>query len=78
MLAEQQYKEREKAKRQAPRAKDEQERQEKEQAEQERILNEAGDKVGNVFGGFFKTARDSSTAHKDVMFMSWFYKILEM
>lgn len=43
--------------------------------EQERILNEVGDKVG-VFGDFYKKARENGTAHKDVMFMSWFFKIL--
>ncbi|WP_416190432.1 replication initiation protein RepM [Neisseria sp. CCUG17229] len=45
--------------------------------EQERVLNEVGEKVGGVFGDFYKRARENGTAHKDVMFMSWFFKILE-
>lgn len=45
--------------------------------EQERILNEVGDKVGGVFSDFYKRARANGTAHKDVMFMSWFFKVLE-
>lgn len=45
--------------------------------EQERILNEVGDKVGGVFSDFYNKARENGTAHKDMMFMSWFFKVLE-
>lgn len=46
--------------------------------EQEQILNEVGDKVGGVFSDFYKRARANGTAHKDVMFMSWFFEIMQM
>lgn len=47
--------------------------------EQERVLNQVGEILsGGVFADFFKRAREQGTAHKDVMFMSWFFKILEM
>lgn len=46
--------------------------------EQERILDEVGDKVSGVFSDFYKRARASGTAHKDVMFVSWFFKVLEL
>lgn len=46
--------------------------------EQERVLNQVGEILsGGVFADFFKRARENGTAHKDVMFMSWFFKILE-
>lgn len=46
------------------------------QDEQERILDEVGASVGGMFTTVFKNARANGTAHKDVMFMSWFFKIL--
>ena len=47
--------------------------------EQEQVLNQIGEILsGGVFADFFKRARENGTAHKDVMFMSWFFKILEM
>lgn len=47
--------------------------------EQERVLNQVGEILsGGVFADFFKRAREQGTAHKDVMFMSWFFKILEV
>lgn len=46
--------------------------------EQERVLSQVGEILsGGVFADFFKRAREQGTAHKDVMFMSWFFKILE-
>lgn len=46
--------------------------------EQERVLNQVGEILaGGLFADFFKRAREQGTAHKDVMFMSWFFKILE-
>lgn len=46
--------------------------------EQEQILNKVGDRVGSTFGSFFKRARENGTAHQDVMFMSWFFEIMQM
>lgn len=47
--------------------------------EQEQVLNQIGEILsGGVFADFFKRAREQGTAHKDVMFMSWFFKILEV
>lgn len=47
--------------------------------EQERVLNQVGEILSSgVFADFFKRAREQGTAHKDVMFMSWFFKILEV
>ena len=47
--------------------------------EQERVLNQVGEILaGGLFADFFKRAREQGTAHKDVMFMSWFFKILEV
>lgn len=47
--------------------------------EQERVLSQVGEILsGGVFADFFKRARENGTAHKDVMFMSWFFKILEV
>ncbi|RKL96294.1 hypothetical protein D6D74_09125, partial [Moraxella catarrhalis] len=45
-------------------------------AKQEKILDEVQENVGGVFARSFKEARARGTAHKDVMFMSWFFKIL--
>lgn len=45
-------------------------------AEQGRILDEVEKSVGGMFARSFKEARAMGTAHKDVMFMSWFFKIL--
>lgn len=46
--------------------------------EQEQVLNQIGEILsGGVFADFFKRAREQGTAHKDVMFMGWFFKILE-
>ncbi len=47
--------------------------------EQEQVLNQIGEILsGGLFADFFKRAREQGTAHKDVMFMSWFFKILEV
>lgn len=47
--------------------------------EQEQVLNQIGEILSSgVFAEFFKRAREQGTAHKDVMFMSWFFKILEV
>lgn len=48
------------------------------QDEQEQILNKIDEILaGGVFDSLFKRAREQGTAHKDVMFMSWFFKILD-
>lgn len=47
--------------------------------EQEQVLNQIGEILSRgVFADFFKKAREEGTAHKNVMFMSWFFKILEV
>lgn len=47
--------------------------------EQEQVLNQIGEMLSRgVFADFFKKAREERTAHKNVMFMSWFFKILEV
>lgn len=44
-------------------------------AEQENILDEVEKNIGGVFAKLFREARADGTAHKNVMFMSWFFRI---
>lgn len=47
--------------------------------EQEQVLNQVGEMLSSgMFADFFKKAREQGVAHKDVMFMGWFSKVLEM
>lgn len=47
--------------------------------EQEQVLNQVGKMLsGGIFADFFKKARKQGLAHKDVMYLSWFCKVLEV
>lgn len=45
---------------------------------QEQILDQVAENVDGMFAKIFKTARASGTAHKDVMFLGWFFKVMDM
>lgn len=46
------------------------------QDEQEQILNQVGDRMDGVFSDFYKKARESGTAHKDLMYREAFKQIM--
>lgn len=46
------------------------------QDEQEQILNQVGDRMDGVFSDFYKKARESGTAHKDLMYRVVFKQVM--
>ncbi len=45
---------------------------------QEQILDQVAKNIDGMLAKVFKTARAGGTAHKDVMFFGWFFKVMDM